>query len=58
MDVLPVLILRQQPSRGRMCGFANLPDRRMLYELTKLSDPPLILQLKVPSQYPEKYVID
>lgn len=26
--------IRQEPLRGRMCGFTNLPDRRMLYALT------------------------
>merc|ERR1719354_881497 len=35
--------IRQQPLRGRISGFANLPDRRML-------DPPLILQLMLPEE--------
>jgi Velvet factor len=33
----------QQPERGRMCGFTNMPDRRML-------DPPLVLKLLKPSR--------
>ncbi|KAI8926628.1 velvet factor [Entophlyctis helioformis] len=32
------MVVRQQPSRGRMCGFSVVKDRRMM-------DPPLILQL-------------
>ncbi|KAJ3323713.1 hypothetical protein HDV06_001443 [Boothiomyces sp. JEL0866] len=34
-------IIRQQPSRGRMCGLGDTVSRRML-------DPPLIIQLLLP----------
>lgn len=38
-NYVPQMILRQQPECGRICGFTNLTDRRML-------DPPLIIELQ------------
>ena len=45
----------QEPVHGRMCGFTNLPDRRMLYVFCMLSnfvsDPPLVVQLSFPQSH-------
>jgi hypothetical protein len=52
-----MLTVKQNPIQGRMCGFANLSDRRMLYELLNFSDPPLVLELSFPECSDLQYML-